>query len=397
MYQAANRSNVAIYPVDPRGMTGESIARTTAAQMMNFTRRRSRHAARARRETGGRAIVYRNDIRGEIGADRARLARVLPDRLRTPHPEDGKFHRVTRARDASARDGVRADRLLVPEARAEQPTAPPSLAPAICRGGAGGGEPPRRFAPARTRRSRSKRRRVRMPVAESTPSAAGRPPRCSLRRPSRSRAAASSATRLRAREFRRTDTIVVRAATTAMRRCRRACSISIGQPLTDIAVTRAAGGCQLMLPLGNLGAGDYVVELSRVERPIPPSSSSRFACSRELILGMASRMRTLLSAAVVLIVALGASGHADQGAQQQQPQQSQQPQPKPAAGDQQQPPPVFRAGINFVRVDVIITDKSGEPIADLQPDRLRRHRGRQAAEDRNLQVHQARRRHRGRR
>src|SRR4051812_37274306 len=80
---------------------------------------------------------------------------------------------------------------------------------------------------------------------------------------------------------------------------------------------------------------------------------------------MASRMRTLLSAAVVLIVALGARGHAEQGAQQQQPQQSQQPQPKPAAGDQQQPPPVFRAGINFVRVDVIITDKSGAPIANL--------------------------------
>src|SRR4051794_1134459 len=77
---------------------------------------------------------------------------------------------------------------------------------------------------------------------------------------------------------------------------------------------------------------------------------------------MASRMRTLLSAAVVLILALGARGHADQGAQQ--PQQSQPPQPQQAAGDQQQPP-VFRAGINFVRVDVIITDKSGAPIANL--------------------------------
>ena len=29
-------------------------------------------------------------------------------------------------------------------------------------------------------------------------------------------------------------------------------------------------------------------------------------------------------------------------------------------------PPVFRAGINYVRVDVIISDKSGNPVADLQ-------------------------------
>src|SRR5712691_1706064 len=38
------------------------------------------------------------------------------------------------------------------------------------------------------------------------------------------------------------------------------------------------------------------------------------------------------------------------------------------AQDQQppQPPPVFRTGINFVRVDVIVTDKSGKPVADLK-------------------------------
>ena len=82
---------------------------------------------------------------------------------------------------------------------------------------------------------------------------------------------------------------------------------------------------------------------------------------------MATRVRALLSAAVVLMLVLGARGHAEQpaardGAQQQQPQQ--QPPPTP---DQPQPPPVFRAGINFVRVDVIISDKTGNPIANLQP------------------------------
>src|SRR5215471_13941533 len=83
---------------------------------------------------------------------------------------------------------------------------------------------------------------------------------------------------------------------------------------------------------------------------------------------MASRMRTLLSAAVVLTIVLGTRGHAEPAAQQQQPQQQQQQQPQqpaPQTGDQQQPP-VFRTGINFVRVDVIISDKSGAPINDLK-------------------------------
>src|SRR5258708_12997465 len=43
------------------------------------------------------------------------------------------------------------------------------------------------------------------------------------------------------------------------------------------------------------------------------------------------------------------------GAQQQQP----------PASDPAQQPPVFRTGINFVRVDVIISDKAGNPVSDL--------------------------------
>ena len=30
--------------------------------------------------------------------------------------------------------------------------------------------------------------------------------------------------------------------------------------------------------------------------------------------------------------------------------------------------PIFRTGINFVRVDVIVTDKNGKPVGDLKPD-----------------------------
>ena len=40
--------------------------------------------------------------------------------------------------------------------------------------------------------------------------------------------------------------------------------------------------------------------------------------------------------------------------------------PGPAAARGDQPPPVFRAGINFVRVDVIVTDKTGAAVTNLQ-------------------------------
>jgi VWFA-related protein len=50
---------------------------------------------------------------------------------------------------------------------------------------------------------------------------------------------------------------------------------------------------------------------------------------------------------------------------QQQQQQQQQQTPPPEQPQPQQP--TFRTGINFVRVDVIITDKSGTSVADLQP------------------------------
>ena len=44
----------------------------------------------------------------------------------------------------------------------------------------------------------------------------------------------------------------------------------------------------------------------------------------------------------------------------------------PAAAQDQQPPaqPTFRAGINFVRVDVIATDNKGNAVIDLMPDDL---------------------------
>ncbi|MGE0042608.1 MAG: VWA domain-containing protein [Vicinamibacterales bacterium] len=68
-----------------------------------------------------------------------------------------------------------------------------------------------------------------------------------------------------------------------------------------------------------------------------------------------------LAAVVTLFLIRPAAGQAPAG--QGQPA----PAPAPAegaAGDQQ---PVFRGGVNFVRVDVIVTDKQGNPVTDLTP------------------------------
>jgi VWFA-related protein len=60
---------------------------------------------------------------------------------------------------------------------------------------------------------------------------------------------------------------------------------------------------------------------------------------------------------------------------QQQPPQQQPPQQQPPqqSGAQQQPPerapqPPIRTGINFVRVDVIVSDREGRPVLDLKPE-----------------------------
>src|SRR5437660_1113945 len=67
---------------------------------------------------------------------------------------------------------------------------------------------------------------------------------------------------------------------------------------------------------------------------------------------MARGMRTLLAATATLLLVVGVRG-----------QQTPPPQQPPADPNQ---PPIFRTGINFVRVDVIISDKAGNPIADLK-------------------------------
>ena len=76
---------------------------------------------------------------------------------------------------------------------------------------------------------------------------------------------------------------------------------------------------------------------------------------------------TLVTALAILAV-LGLSGHAQQAAPAQAPPPQTPPPTAPPAQTQDQPPPVFRTGINFVRVDVIVTDKAGNQLSDLRPE-----------------------------
>lgn len=64
------------------------------------------------------------------------------------------------------------------------------------------------------------------------------------------------------REFRRTDALVVRAETKRTPAVSGRLLDRRGQPLTDWPVTPGAEASELRLPLGNVGPGDYVIELT---------------------------------------------------------------------------------------------------------------------------------------
>jgi VWFA-related protein len=102
---------------------------------------------------------------------------------------------------------------------------------------------------------------------------------------------------------------------------------------------------------------------------------------------MAKVLRVTVATMLSAALATAMTGHAQQqpagGQTQQQPAggQAQQPatgQPQqPATGQPQQPSapatgpdgqPVFRTGINFVRVDVIVSDRAGNAVGDLKPE-----------------------------
>ena len=144
VFNAANRSNTALYTVDPRGLaTGEfDISENVGMQRSSTSLRQTQDTLRVlAEETDGRAFVNRNDFgkaMKQIVADSS--AYYLLGYNSTQAPQDGKFHEIkVRVRrpgtDVRARKGywalTAADTARVTNAAPAKPAAPPAVARAL--------------------------------------------------------------------------------------------------------------------------------------------------------------------------------------------------------------------------------------------------------------------------
>jgi len=260
VYQAANRANVAIYPLDPRGMTTDrSVDRgPTPGEIMSMVMPEREGLRVLARETGGRTIVDRNDIRGALDQVVRDSSAYYLIAYESPHPDDGKFHRVSvrvkRPRvTVFARSGYWAFKRGQNAAPTESavPAVPPAVQAAV-----------NRLADSLrpdTQEPAEPKRRISMPRSDEPapePAALLAPPSVAV---ARGRTAGEPVDR---REFRRTDTLRVRALAAGQPVVAARLLDRHGQRLTDLPAEVTAGVCELTLPLGSLGPGDYVIELS---------------------------------------------------------------------------------------------------------------------------------------
>jgi VWFA-related protein len=232
IYRTANQSNVAVYPIDPRGLGmtashgAEDWLRVLAEQ------------------TGGRAVVNTNDLRGG-------LSRVLDDSggyyllgYVSPHGDDGKFHTIT-VRTTRPQVEVRARKgyWSLTAAQAEQARATPASVP----------QPVQDALKALANALR--------PDAPPPPQAA---PAASLLGVPTLAAGTVSAGATDRRLFARSERLIVRAPLdgSASLVVKARLLSRLGQRLTDLPVVVNERVCEVRLPLGSVGAGDYVIELS---------------------------------------------------------------------------------------------------------------------------------------
>ncbi len=138
---------------------------------------------------------------------------------------------------------------------------------------------------------------------------------------------------------------------------------------------------------------------------------SGWALARDVQMVMRASLRLLSTTFVILLLGVGMPAQQNPPAQPPgaqppagqpppaQPPAGQPPAAEPPAGqppaNPQQPagqrPPVFRGGINFVSVDVIVTDKkTNDVVLDLKQGRLRGSRGPEAAACRYVRARQDR-------
>jgi hypothetical protein len=209
-------------------------------------------------ETGGRAIVGGNDLRNALEQVAHDASAYYLIAYESPHGDDGKFHRLTvrvkRPRAAVfARPGYFAFKRG--QGGPETTSTPSSVLPAVQQAlnrladslRPDGDEPT------------GSRRRATIPT--ETPSPAPLPLMLAPMTVAvaRGRTIGEPLTR---REFRRTDTLVFRGVTTGTPAVAARLLDRFGRRLTDLPVVSTAGSAELTLALGNLGAGDYVIEFS---------------------------------------------------------------------------------------------------------------------------------------
>src|SRR5262245_24298791 len=116
-----------------------------------------------------------------------------------------------------------------------------------------------------------------------------------------------------------------------------------------------------------------MLSLSRRRPPGRARSSAAMegTSSVLLIMKMPARLLTAVCAIALPVAVLAAQqSQPTQQATPQQPTTQQPPAQQPPAqqGSQQQQPPTIRTGINYVRVDALVSDKNGNPVMDLTQD-----------------------------
>ncbi len=233
--RTASQSNVAIYPLDPQGLTvGPTRGAENALRVLAD-------------ETGGRALVSTNDFRHG-------LSRVLDDTgayyligYVSPRPNDGRFHQITvrvnRPKvDVRARKGYWA----LTNAQADEAAAAPVVVPAAVQNALSGLADALRPDRAET-------------LHDGRGSAAAAAPTIlsALSIASATRPGASSRP-----EFRRSDRVVVRARVDSSVVVRARLLSRLGQRLIDLPVTVNGTACDVAFPASALGTGDYVIELT---------------------------------------------------------------------------------------------------------------------------------------
>ncbi len=256
IYQAANRANVAFYPLDPQGLTIARDRGTTSSQIMSGVVG-ARDALRALAlETGGRAIVEQNDFRKALGQVLRDSSAYYLIAYETPHPDDGKFHRVSvnvkRPRaSVFARSGYwaykRGENTITPTTPV--PPMPAAVEAAVAKLADS-------LRPDADEPAEGRRRSVLPKAAEDTTPVLLSPPTIAL---ARGREVGDPVAR---REFHRTDTLVVQASTTRTPTVSARLLDRRGQALADLPMMAGTGRAELRLQLGNLGPGDYVIELT---------------------------------------------------------------------------------------------------------------------------------------